>query len=92
MQLVGATPLFIKRPFLIKSIIYGFIGGTIASTSLFFLLKYIQAKVENIMELQKNKEMLFLYISLVLFGMCVGFFSTLYSINKYLKMSLDELY
>ncbi|WP_339792661.1 permease-like cell division protein FtsX [uncultured Imperialibacter sp.] len=92
MQLVGATAGFIQKPFLMRATLYGLLSAIIASAGLFVLLKYANSKIENLADLQRPDELLILFGSLLLVGMLVGFGSTYRAINKYLKMSLDELY
>jgi cell division transport system permease protein len=92
MQLVGATAGFIQKPFLMRATFYGLLSAIIASAGLFVLLKYANSKIENLADLQRTDELLILFSSLLLVGMLVGFGSTYRAINKYLKMSLDELY
>jgi len=92
MQLVGATAGFIQKPFLIRATLYGLLAAIIAASGLFGMLKYANAKIENLADLQRTDELFILFGSLMLVGMLVGFGSTYRAINKYLKMSLDELY
>ncbi|WP_416866171.1 MAG: cell division protein FtsX [Imperialibacter sp.] len=92
MQLVGATAGFIQKPFLMRATLYGLLSAIIAGAGLFVLLKYANSKIENLADLQRTDELLILFGSLLLVGMLVGFGSTYRAINKYLKMSLDELY
>jgi len=92
MQLVGATAGFIQRPFLLRASLYGLIAGGLSCAALFGVLQYANRKIENLSQLQKTDELLILGGSLLLVGVLVGFGSTYRAINKYLKMSLDELY
>lgn len=92
MQLVGATSGFIRKPFLLRATLYGLTGAVIAAGGLFALLQYANSKIENLADLQRPDDLLVLFSGLVVTGMLVGFASTYRAINKYLKMSLDELY
>ena len=92
MQLVGATKAFIRRPFLLRSIMHGVLGALIAASLLFMLAEYAYSKVEELALLKDVNLMLILVGTLVLLGAVIGFFSSLRSVNKYLKLSLDELY
>lgn len=92
MQLVGATAGFIQRPFLLRATFYGLIAGVLSCVGLFGALQYANRKIESLSELQKTDELLILGGSLLFVGMLVGLGSTYRAINKYLKMSLDELY
>lgn len=92
MQLVGATNGFIRRPFLWRSIGHGLISGVIASIALFAISEYGYKRIDDLV-LLKDVNQLFLLFGLLLFlGGFLGFISTLRSVNKYLKLSLDELY
>ncbi len=92
MQLVGATDSFIKKPFLLRAINYGFLSGAVASILLFALMRYASNRIEDLKLLQDNQQLLFLMALLLLLGVLIGFTSTYRAINKYLKMSLDDLY
>lgn len=92
MQLVGATRGFIRRPFLSRAFIFGLLSGAVASVILFALVKYTQANIEGFAMLQNPKMLLSLFGILILFGGVLSVFSTLRAVNKYLNMTLDELY
>lgn len=92
MQLVGATRWFIKKPFLIRALLYGFIGGLIASGLLVGLLAFANKKVPELAAIQNNDRILIVFASLVGLGIFVAFISTYRAVSKYLQLSLDELY
>jgi cell division transport system permease protein len=92
MQLVGAKGSFIQGPFLKRAFLYGALGGLIASTLLYILLQYGNQNIDGLTNLQNPLEIMSLFGLLIIFGAIIGFFSTYRSVNKYLKMSLDELY
>jgi cell division transport system permease protein len=92
MQLVGATGSFIKGPFLKRAAFYGGLAAFICIGILFLLLQYANNRIEDLSQLQNQRDILILFASLVLVGISVAYFSTLRAIKKYLKTSLDELY
>ena len=92
MQLVGAKSKFIKKPFLSRSIMHGAISGLIASALLFGLKYFANKKIEGLEQLQQQELIFALYGILILLGAIISYFSTIRAMNKYLKMSLDELY
>jgi cell division transport system permease protein len=92
MQLVGAKSGFIKKPFLRRSFLYGAISGVIASGLLYGILTFANQKIERLEELQKIEMIVMLFIVLIALGAFISWFSTARAMNKYLKMSLDELY
>jgi cell division transport system permease protein len=92
MQLVGAKASFIQWPFLRNALTHGLISGLIATSLLYTLLNYANTKIDELSQLQNPSHVLFLMIGIIVTGMLIGFFSTFSAINKYLKLSLDELY
>lgn len=92
MQLVGAKRFFIQRPFLIRAIVYGLLAGIIASSILTGLTQYAYTKMEMLSVLYNQEHFIIILGSLLALGAFIAVVSTYLSINKYLKMSLDELY
>ena len=92
MQLVGATSLFIQRPFLYRSIFYGFLAGVISSGIIYGFTIQMNEIIPNLEDLQDKNDFLILFVLIIIIGIIVGYYSSLRSIRKYLKMSLDELY
>ena len=92
MQLVGATRGFIRKPFLVRAFIFGILAGILASAILYGLLEYTKGNIEGFAALQNTELMLLLFAGLSIMGGLLSGFSTLRAVNKYLNMSLDELY
>ena len=92
MQLVGATRGFIRKPFLIRAFLFGVLAGILASGILYALLEYTKGNIEGFAALQNTEMMLLLFAGLIVTGGFLSGISTLRSVNKYLNMSLDELY
>ncbi|MBC7890688.1 MAG: hypothetical protein H7Y12_00620 [Sphingobacteriaceae bacterium] len=92
MQLVGATHGFIRKPFLLKGAMQGLLSAGIACGLLFGLLQVANAHIPELRALQETDAMLLLGGVVVLLGVLVGVLSTLQSVERYLRLSLDELY
>ncbi|MBT1706135.1 cell division protein FtsX [Chryseosolibacter indicus] len=92
MQLVGATSWFIQRPFLFRAAGYGFVGGLVAGGLLWLLSDYAQGKIIDLRTLHNPDDFLKLILLILILGVVITVASTLASIHKYLRMSLDELY
>jgi cell division transport system permease protein len=92
MQLVGATKSFIQRPFIMHAVIQGIFSGALAATALFGLLNYTYTELNDLKDLKENENIIIILASLLVLGAIVGLFSSYRAVNKYLKMSLDELY
>ena len=92
MQLVGATRGFIRKPFLQRALLHGLIAGLVACGLLYGLTSFANGKIEGLEELQNELYVFALYGFLMILGGFIAFFSSFKAMNKYLRMSLDELY
>jgi cell division transport system permease protein len=92
MQLVGAKKWFIQRPFLMRAIGYGVLSSAVSSILLWAFSVYAQKRITDLALLHNQEQFLTLLLILSVMGILVATLSTFFSIHKYLKMSLDELY
>lgn len=92
MQLVGARKWFIQRPFLYRAAGYGLLSGLLASVIIWLLSDYAQREITDLRVLHDQEQFMLLLAILLLLGMLVAVLSTFFSIRKYLRMSLEELY
>ncbi|WP_025761357.1 cell division protein FtsX [Dyadobacter tibetensis] len=92
MQLVGATDGFIQRPYLMRGAMQGLVGGIVASALLIFLQQLAVKNIEGLAVLQEYDKLIILVGVVVILGLLIGLASTYQSLNRYLKMSLDQLY
>ncbi len=93
MKLIGATPNYIRGPFLVESCMYGFIAGVLANIAVYSAILSIGPKVQSQAEFSASYSLFtgtsIMFLSLVaaiLTGMLVGVFSSLLAMNKYLKL------
>ncbi len=92
MQLVGATKGFIRKPFLARGIIHGFMGAAIAIVLLAGLIYVTSKELAEVVGFQ-NLDLIFILFGLVIvLGILITFISTYFSVNKYLRLSTNELY
>jgi cell division transport system permease protein len=92
MQLVGAKPSYIRRPFLMQSILQGAVSALIG-IALLMTLFYALNNILNSFEISYSLEtFLLLVVSLMGIGIIITFISTWFALNKYLRMKLDDLY
>jgi len=92
MQLVGAKTSFIIRPFLTRSFFHGVISALLASLLIGGLVYFSLRKIPDVMVLIDVNYLLLLFAFLVALGIVIAVLSTYRAVNKYLRMSLDELY
>jgi len=92
MQLVGARRWFIQKPFLMRAAGYGLLSGVVACGIMWLVSDYAQKKVSDLKVLHNQEQFMVLLAMLLLIGMLIAVVSTYFSIRKYLRMSLEELY
>ncbi len=92
MQLVGAKRWFIQKPFLYRAMGHGLLAGGIASLLLIGLISLGNRRIDDLQLIQNNERLFALLFALLVVGVLVAFLSTFRAVNKYLELSLDELY
>jgi cell division transport system permease protein len=92
MQMVGATRWFIAKPLNIRAIINGAVSALIAIALVYGVVLTAQHFLPDLGALRDNTLLILLFIALILIGITITLFSTYRSVQKYLRMKLDELY
>ena len=92
MQLVGATHGFIRMPFLKNAIIQGMIAALLASGLVAGLMFILPNYKPEFNEIKDWNSIFILFAFLFLFGIIITTLSTFLSVNKYLRLKMDQLY
>jgi cell division transport system permease protein len=92
MQMVGATRWFIAKPLNIRAVVNGAISALIAIVLLYLVITTAENLLPDLKALHDNGLLIMLFIALILIGITITVFSTYRSVQKYLRMKLDELY
>jgi len=92
MQLVGATRSFIRKPFLLKSILNGFIGALISLTLIAGLIYITSEELENVITFSDVNLLSLLGASILIISIVINWISTFFAVNKYLNIKTDKLY
>ncbi|HPG32822.1 MAG: cell division protein FtsX [Lentimicrobiaceae bacterium] len=92
MQLVGATQRFIRKPFLLRSLLHGFISALIAIVLLGLVLYFSRQAMPELVDLQDIDMFLSLFGIVTALGLFITGISTLFAVRKYLRISNDNLY
>ncbi|HOO10927.1 MAG TPA: ABC transporter permease, partial [Cyclobacteriaceae bacterium] len=80
------------RPFLYRSMAHGLLAGAVASGLLVGLIALGNQRIEDLQLIQNTERLAILIVVLLVTGIIVALLSTLRAVNKYLKLSLDQLY
>ena len=93
MKLIGATPGYIRGPFLVESSMYGVIAGVVATSAVLAGVLSIGNKVQSQAEfsatytfLTDPKIIIIMYFGTITIGVLVGVISSLLAMEKYLKL------
>ncbi len=92
MQLVGAQHTLIRRPFIIRGITQGFIAALCAGIILMIILYFTEQQVGELFSFRDMRILGIVFGSLLVTGILIAWISTLFSVNKYLKIKTDYLY
>jgi len=92
MQLVGATPAFIRRPFIRRGIWQGFFGGLLADLLLATMLYGLTRQIPELSLIQDYRIVVGIFIGIVILGMLLGGVSTRLALRKHLRADVDRLY
>ena len=92
MQLVGATPAYIRRPFIRSGILQGFLGALLADLLLALLLYGLDKRLPKLTLVQDYTIIISIFVGIILLGMLLGGLSTRLALRKYLHADVDRLY
>jgi len=93
MKLIGATPRYIRGPFLVEASLYGIIAGLVAVSAVYAMVVSLGGKVANQPEFSQtytffteNSTMLLMLTGAVGGGVIVGAVSSMLAMARYLKL------
>ena len=92
MQLVGATEGFIMKPFLKTFMIQGLIAAIIALVFITMALYGMEDYLPEMNMSQGNGYIISIYASVIGLSLILTFFSTVFSMRKYLNADIDRFY
>ena len=92
MQLVGATEGFVMRPFLKTFMTQGLIAAIIALVFITMTLYGMKDYLPEMNMSQGNGYILTVYASVIGLSLILTFFSTVFSMRKYLNADIDRFY
>ena len=92
MQLVGATKGFIQKPFILKNLLLGLLGGVVGSFLISGFVYYLNNLGLEILGVFNPLGISILFICVCISGVLIAIVSTFFAVNKYLKLTSDQLY
>jgi cell division transport system permease protein len=92
MQLVGATKGFIRKPFIKLTTLHGLYAGIIACALLGGMLYLIYRNFPDFVKMQDVQDVAVLFGGVIVFGVLLAVLSSLFAVNRYLNVKVDDLY
>jgi cell division transport system permease protein len=92
MGLVGATPSFIRRPFMAYNLVCGLIAGFLAIIMLIMALLYVKREFVSIDEVIGQNMLLATYGIVLAAGIAISVTAAFFAVNRYLNMARGKLY
>ncbi len=92
MQLVGATRSFIRKPFMIKGVLYGIYGAIIACFMFLAIFVSYQKELQLFVDFQNPDSIAYLAGGLFVLGIFISGTATFFAVNKFLRLKFDQLF
>lgn len=92
MQLVGAKPFFICKPFIQNSVWFGFFGSMFANLLLLAGVYVLQREVGEVVDLMDRELMVVMIVFVTVCGVLLSLLSSWLSVTHYLNKDTNELY
>jgi cell division transport system permease protein len=92
MRLVGATPGFIRKPFIRYSIINGLFASVLAILMLTAAFYYVNTNQSDLGRILSWHEIVAVFAVLLVAGMLISLIAAYLAVNKYLRMERGKLY
>ena len=92
MKLVGATPWFIRRPYLIRSMINGLIASGFSIVLLVGVVFFVQYEFGMPNTLVQSMNIISVSFIVIFFGLLLTAASSYFSVGRYLRMNSEDLH
>lgn len=91
MKLIGADKAFIRGPFIVEAVVYGFIAAVLATTLGVAGLYWLNGKLIEGVQIQPTLDFVLMYLpfvalAMILLGSAIGVVSSLLATRRYLKI------
>jgi len=92
MLLVGATPNFVRKPFVTKGLLQGVWGGIIAVILLALLLLYGNTMAPDFVDFSAMLYIVIILAGVLIFSMLFTMLISAFSVNRYIRINDERLY
>ncbi len=92
MLLVGATPRFVRRPFVTKGLVQGIWGGIIAIICIALLLYLGSQAIPQFVDFSQMPAIALIMVAILLFSILFTVIVSVISVNRYIRIKDERLY
>ncbi len=92
MRLVGATNMFIQKPYLMSGIYQGFISSILSIFMIISSLEFIKKQLPDLIQTNEIEQLAKIFAIILIFGIIISWASTYFAVRRYLNMKENELY
>jgi len=92
MKLVGATWGFIRKPFLLKSLLHGLYASIIAIMMLSGVIYLVKKELGDLIDIIDPQFIIIIFGVVTLIGILINLISTYFAVNKFLRLKADDLF
>ena len=92
MRLVGATNMFIQKPYLISSVYQGFFSAVVAIFMLIGSLEILKKQIPELIQTNDFLEIAVIFGLILIFGIIISWISTFFAVRRYLNLNENELF
>lgn len=92
MRLVGATPGFIRRPFIWENIVNGMIASVLAMGMISGLLYGLSKEYVGFNAFLEVKLLASVFVAILCTGILITFIASFFATNRYINMRSDKMY
>ncbi len=92
MKLVGATPGFIRRPFILSNLVQGVVAGIVASGLLAGLIAWGKNWDEALDPLLPWATVAVIFVAIFITGMAICAIAAFFATNRYLRADYDDMF
>jgi cell division transport system permease protein len=92
MRLVGATNMFIQKPYLISSVYQGFFSSVIAIFMLIGSIEMLKEIFPKFLQPNDFIEIAVIFGLILIFGIIISWISTFFAVRRYLNLNENELF
>ncbi|ODU61192.1 MAG: cell division protein FtsX [Paludibacter sp. 47-17] len=92
MKLVGATPWFIRKPYMIRGMINGFLASVISLSMLGLLMLYIARETDINLFTLSTGTLVAVAVIVIVLGQLLTAISSYLAVGRYLRMQTNDMY